>query len=61
MALGVTFVIRKDGTVPFDAGVPEENKAAILKHLVDNGHALSPVAGTPHYKIAVWPNPKLAV
>jgi hypothetical protein len=51
----VGIVIRADGTVPFDDDVPEANKAATLKHLIDEGHSVAPVEGTNHYKIAVWP------
>ena len=47
-------VVKADGTVPFDAGVPDEVKAHILKHLVDKGHSPQPVTGTPHYKIPGW-------
>ncbi len=35
---GFGIVIRADGTVPFDADLHPDHKAAILSHLRDSGH-----------------------
>lgn len=48
-------VVRPDGSVPFDADVHPTVKKAILQHLVDTGHHIEPIAGTPHYKLRSGP------
>lgn len=54
--INLGIVVRADGTVPFDNGVPAAHKQARLSALADDGHIVEPIAGTPHYKIKVWPH-----
>lgn len=56
----VGVVIRADGTVPFDEGCHPSVRAAILAHLADQGHTVSPVHGTKHVRIHNWKPPTKA-
>jgi len=50
----VGVVIRKDGTVPFDAGCHPAVRDHILAHLKAQGHELEAIEGTNHVKIKNW-------
>jgi hypothetical protein len=50
----IGIVIKKDGLVPFDDDVPEENRNHMIAHLVGKGHHLQPVEGTRHMRIMNW-------
>lgn len=50
----IGIVVRKDGTVPFDADVHPDVKAHILAHLVGRGHHVVFHAETGTHHIKDW-------
>lgn len=50
-------VIRADGTVPFDADVPEHHRERTLRWLAEQGHTIKDVPGTRHVQIQNWTAP----